>query len=493
MQFIGTRGGKTVSGAEAAVRGIAEDGGLFVPCSFPAVSAEELGAMLGMDYPERAAFILGKFYEEYDKEGLLAALESAFARFEGEDPAPLVRTDEGLYLLELFRGPTCSFKDLVLPAVAYLFREGKKLCGIREDLLVLSAGEGDTCKAVLDTFCGAEGIKAIAFYPEDGVSKMQKLQICTQEGENLNAVGVRGNPDECRTHAAKIFLPTREKLLSKGYLLTTADSVNFAHIAAQIAYVFSAYLDLVGSDQLSEGERADFAVPAGNFSNLLAVYYAKKMGLPVGKILFACNKNNAASELWKTGVFETRRTAFSTMSPSLDNLLPANLERLLFELTERDVEKTKERMGQFSSGRIRLSSVELSRLKTHFSGGCTSEDDTVDCVYEFFTEYGYPLDTQGGVVMHVLEEYRKNLRDEFQDVPPAVVLLTASPYKFPQDVLYALTGNDVKDSYKGVKRINLLTAMKVPAPIKDVRYKPVLFKTVISPDKIAGEIEKFIG
>ena len=451
MKFVSTRGGEEVTAAEAIVRGMSEDGGLYVPETFPKVTAEEFDRMLSMDYAERTALLLGKFFEEFEGAELLGALQSAYAQFEGEDPAPLVRLDNGMYMLELFHGPTCAFQDVALAAFPHLLDAARKLAGIGEDALVLSAAGGDTGKAALERFCDRAGAKVMVFYPEEGVSKMQKFQMCTQDGENLSVVAVRGSGDDCRAGVAKVLRSEacRAAARGKGYVLTTADSVNFGRLAPQICYFFSAYCDLVTSDQIAMGDKVDFTVPTGNGGNLLAGYYAMRMGLPVGRLVCASNKNCALTDLWKAGTYDVKRPLYRTMSPSMDVLLFA---------------------------------------------GSANEDETVECVYDFFEEYGYPMDTHTGVAMNVAQMYEAKLEeDTMSEVHPMVVLSTASPYKCPQDVLYALTGNDVKDSFKGVKRIHLLTAMKVPEPIKAIRYKPIRFKTAISADKIEEEVMKFLG
>ncbi len=497
MKFIGTRGEQAVSAAEAVVRGIAEQGGLYVPESFPAVSAEELSALCGMDYPERAAFLLGKYFGEYDGEEMLAALREAYAQFEGDDPAPLVRMDNGMYLLELFHGPTCAFKDMALTVLPYLLRKGCDLLGIREELLVLAATSGDTGKAALEGFKDREGVKVMVFYPEEGVSKMQKLQMGTTEGSNVNVVAVRGNFDDCQTGVKKIFASAeaRDKLLERGVRLTSANSINIGRLIPQIAYYFSAYCDLLTSDQIHAGELVDFAVPTGNFGNILAAYYAKRMGLPVGRLLCASNRNNVLTDFFGSGSYDGKRPLFRTMSPSMDILVSSNLERLLFEISGRNAALTAERMRSLSaSGRYSVTSEELNALRGLFYADFASEDDTVECIYEFFEEYGYPMDTHTGVAMCVAERFEEKLsKDPKAEKHPMVVVSTASPYKFPQDVLYALTGNDVKDSFKGVKRIHLLTAMKVPESLKAIRYKPILFKTTVPPDKMFAEVMKFVG
>ncbi len=497
MRFISTRGSETATGAEAVVRGMAADGGLFVPERFPSVTEEELGQMLGMDYPERAALILGKYFEEYPAEELLGALRAAYGTFDGDDPAPLVKIEDGLFLLELFHGPTCAFKDMALTVLPYLLRKGCDLLGIKEEILVLTATSGDTGKAALEGFMDAKGVKVAVFYPEEGVSKMQKLQMCTQDGENVSVVAVKGNFDDCQSAVKKIFRSEecREKLKEKGILLSSANSINFGRLAPQIAYYFSAYCDLVTSGQIAMGAKVDFSVPTGNFGNILAAYYAKRMGLPVGTLICASNHNNALTDFFNKGIYDRKRSFYRTMSPSMDILISSNLERLLFELSGRDAALTAERMKSLSSaGKYTIRPEELKQLAETFYAGFASEEDTVECVYEFFEDFNYPLDTHTGVAMHVARGYaRKRAEDVNAESRPMVVVATASPYKFPQAVYYALTGNDVKDSFKGIKRIHLITAMKVPESLKALRYKPLRFKTVVSPDKIFDEVMNFVG
>lgn len=493
MEFISTRGGERVGGPEAVVKGIASDGGLFVPADIPEITEAEFEDMLGMDYAERTCFLLGKYFGEYEEGELSAALRAAYAKFDG-DPVPLVRMDEGLYILELFHGPTCADKDLPFSAFAHLLTKGRDLLGIREPVLLLVATSGDAGKAALESFRDREGVKVMVFYPEDGVSKMQKLQMCTQEGENLNVVAVRGVFDDCRRGVRKILVKQRADVRERGYLLSSANSVNFGSLAPRICAYFSAYCDLVSSGQIGMGKKADFCIPAGNLGNILAAYYAKRMGLPAGRLLCASNKNNAFPEFWKTGTYDGRRPCFRTMSSPMDVLVPFDLERLLFELSGRDAALTAERMASLASaGKFSLRDGELEAFRSDFYADSVSEDDTVDCMYEFFMEYGYPMDTQTGVAMCVAQRYSEKLgEDPAAERRPMVVLSAASPYKFPQDVLYALSGNDVKDSFKGVKRINFLTAMKVPEPIKSVRYKPVRFKTAVNPEKMFDEVLKFL-
>lgn len=500
MYFLSTRGGQKVTGAQAIVQGIASDGGLFVPEVFPKVSSQELNDMLAMNYPERAAYVLHKYLDDYDYAGLKDACERAYSQFEGNDAAPLVKMDKGLYILELFHGPTCAFKDMALTLLPYLLREGCNICGIKEEILILVATSGDTGKAALEGFKDADGIKIMVFYPDDGVSKMQKLQMCTTGGNNTNVLAVRGNFDDCQTAVKRIFNSDEYKaeLKEKGVLLSSANSINFGRLAPQIAYYFSAYLDLVSSGQIEIGQTVDFTVPTGNFGNILAAYYAKQMGLPVGRLVCASNKNNILTDFIKTGRYDCHRNFYKTMSPSMDILISSNLERLLFEISGRDAALIKERMENLSrNGVYMVTTEELKRIGESFYAGCTNEEQTVECMYDFFCEYGYPLDTHTGVAMNVAEGYMSACKAEKDPkdktpLPPMVVVSTASPYKFPQDVLYALTGNDVKDSFKGIKRLNLLTAMKVPKNLQELRYKEPRFKAVADTKDLYREVLHFL-
>ena len=465
MKFISTRGGECVSGARAIVQGIAKDGGLFVPEQFPQVTREELEQMLPQSYAERASFVLSKYLDEYDAEELTRACEQAYSRFEGEDPAPLVKIDAGLYMLELFHGPTCAFKDMALTLLPYLLRKGCDLCGIKETVLILVATSGDTGKAALEGFKDAAGVKIMVFYPDEGVSKMQKLQMATQEGKNVRVVAVRGNFDECQTAVKKIFTSDacKEELLKKGVVLSSANSINFGRLAPQIAYYFSAYLDLVSSGQIDMGAEVNFAVPTGNFGNILAAYYAKRMGLPVGKLICASNKNNVLTDFIRKGVYDKRREFYKTMSPSMDILISSNLERLLFELSGRNALRVQMRMEKLAAdGVYELYDEEKEQVRELLWADFCGEDETVETIYEFFEEYQYPMDTHTACAMYAAGNY---IAQHEKDAAPMVVVSTASPYKFPQDVMYAITGNDIKDSFKAIKHLNIATAMKVPASL----------------------------
>ena len=502
MYFISTRGGERVTGAQAIVQGLAKNGGLYVPETFPKVSIEELQSMADMSYPERAAFVLGKYLaEELGADFLQEICEKAYSSFEGDDPVPLVKIDggEGLYVLELFHGPTCAFKDMALTVLPYLLKKSCEVTGVNDDILILAATSGDTGKAALEGFRDVPGTKVAVFFPDEGVAKMQRLQMCVQDGNNVHVSAVKGNFDDCQRAVKRLFASKEfnEELAKKGVRLSSANSINFGRLAPQIAYYFSAYVDLLTSRQIEMGDTVDFVVPTGNFGDILAGWYAKQMGLPVRKLVCASNRNKVLADFFKDGVYDVKRNFHRTMSPSMDILVSSNLERLLFEISGRNAELTAERMQSLAEKKeYSITAKEKAILDKEFFGGFASEDDTIEAMYEVFEEYGYAMDTHTGVALAVQNKYKEAcLKENEKDNTPCVVLSTANPYKFPQDVLYALSGNDVKDSFKGIKRLNLLTAMKPPKSLLSLRYRPLRFKSVVDNDldKMSQLILRFAG
>ncbi len=484
MKFISTRGGEKVTGAQAIVKGLAENGGLYVPEKFPVITKEEFEKMSEMNYAERAAFVLGKYLaDELGADFLLQSCEKAYSTFEGKDPVPLVKIDGNMYVLELFHGPTYAFKDMALTVLPYLLKKSCEIMGVTDEILILTATSGDTGKAAMEGFRDVEGTKVAVFYPDEGVAKMQRLQMCTQAGKNICVAAVEGNFDDCQRAVKRMFASEEfnAQLAEKGVRLSSANSINFGRLAPQIAYYFSAYLDLLTSGQINDGDCVDFVVPTGNFGDILAGWYAKKMGLPVRKLVCASNRNRVLADFFKTGTYSVKRDLYRTMSPSMDILVSSNLERLLFEISGRNAKLTAERMQSLAENKeYSITPKEKAILDEEFFAGFASEDDTVEAMYDVFDEYGYAMDTHTGVALAVKNKYRYEVEKvDKKDNVPIIVLSTANPYKFPQDVLYALSGNDVKDSFKGVKRLHLLTAMKPPKGLMELRYKPIRFKTKV--------------
>lgn len=490
MKFISTRGGEPVSAGFAISAGIAEGGGLYVPEVIPKISSAELELMLELNYAERAAFILKKFLDGYDSEKLKEACLAAYSKFYGGDAAPLVKIDDKLFILELFHGPTSAFKDMALTLLPHLLREGSNLSGIKQKILILTATSGDTGKAALEGFKDAEGIDILVFYPSDGVSKMQKLQMQSQQGKNVGVIAVEGNFDDCQNAVKEIFTNAeyKNKLKEMGIVLSSANSINFGRLAPQLVYYFSAYLDLVNSGEIQNGEKISFSVPTGNFGNILAAYYAKQMGLPIAKLICASNRNNVLADFFKNGKYDADRTFYKTMSPSMDILISSNLERLIFETSNRNAKLTAQRMSQLLEEKeYSVSEEELEKLSELFYADFCDEDMTVEAIYEFFEEYAYPLDTHTAVAVSVGLDYAAKTKAE----EPLIVVSTASPYKFPQDVLYSLTGNDVSNCFKAVKRIHALTAMPIPESLAGLKDAEILFDKTIKKQDIFEEVLKF--
>ena len=501
MQFISTRGGEKVTGAQAIVQGLAKDGGLFVPETFPTISKEEIQAMEEMSYSERAAFVLSKYLgDDLGEEFLKESCEKAYATFEGEDPVPLVKVDgeTGLYVLELYKGPTCAFKDVALQLLPYLLKKSCEVTGSKEEVLILAATSGDTGKAALEGFRDVPGTKVVVFFPDEGVAKMQRLQMSIQDGNNVHVSAVKGNFDDCQRAVKGLFASEEfnKTLKEKNVRLTSANSINFGRLAPQIAYYFSAYVDLLTANQIEMGTEIDFVVPTGNFGDILAGWYAKKMGLPVRKLVCASNRNKVLADFFQKGVYDVKRNLYRTMSPSMDILVSSNLERLLFEISGRNAEITAKRMQQLAEEKeYSITPQEKAILDREFYAGFATEDGTVDAMYEIFDEYGYAMDTHTGVGLAVyMKYYNDRMKVDEKDDTITVVLATANPYKFPQDVLYALSGNDVKDSFKGIKRLNLLTAMKPPKSLLSLRYRPLRFKGVVANDlkKMSEIVLRFV-
>ena len=487
MRYISTRNkSREVEASEAIVSGIAPDGGLYVPKEIPKIAPEELDELCDKDYEYRAAYIMHKFLPEFTFEELHEAASAAYGRFEG-DPAPLVKVDEGIYLLELWHGPTLAFKDIALTLLPHLLTLSKKKRGESGETRILVATSGDTGKAALEGFRDVPGTSVAVYYPSDGVSQLQKLQMMTQEGSNVQIYGVKGNFDDCQTAVKHIFADEelKSRLSERGITLSSANSINWGRLLPQIVYYISAYIDLLEQNQLGEDGRVNFCVPAGNFGNILAGWYAVQMGIPVGKLVCASNMNNVLTDFFNKGEYNARREFYRTMSPSMDILVSSNLERLLFEVSGRDDALIAARMRELSeTGSYKITAEEQSALRQLFFAGSAGEDETIEAIEEFSENYNYPLDPHTAVAAHVGAVYQART----DDLSPMVIVATANPYKFPQDVLFALTGDDVRDSFRACKKLLAETAMEIPESILALKLKPKLFQKIISPSDIKGTV-----
>ncbi len=479
MKYISTRDTSVeVSSARAVIDGISPDGGLYVPTEFPHIDYK---SMLGLDYAARCDIVLRAFFD-FDTDGIAQRAYESF----GADPAPTVKLDDRLFILELWHGKTHAFKDMALSVLPGLLATAKTAEGDKSKTLVLVATSGDTGKAALEGFKDAPDTEVCVFYPTDGVSRVQKLSMQTQAGGNVCAVGITGNFDDAQTAVKRAFNNAEliKKLRSDGIELSSANSINIGRLVPQIAYYFSAYCDLTECGEIKSGEAVDFVVPTGNFGNILAGYYAKKMGLPVNRLVCASNKNNILTDFIETGMYDTNREFFKTTSPSMDILVSSNLERLIFELSGRDAQVTGERMRSLSeTGRYQVTQTEIEKMREVFAGGYSDEDEISGAIADMFDEYGYLIDTHTAAAYSVAA--RRGLNR------PTVVVSTANPYKFAPAVLNAL-GEDGRGEadMKMFEKLNDVSAMEIPESLAEVFKSEIRFDTVIEADGIESFIAK---
>lgn len=483
MKLISTRNGNGGVGASAAtLQGIAPDGGLYVPEAFP--SLKDIGSLAALSYPALCAHVLGLFYDDLD--GLNKMTEAAYSSFDDDKTAPLKKTADGEYVLELWHGPTLAFKDMALSVLPRLMTAAmQKQSG--NDILVLVATSGDTGKAALEGFCDVPNTRIVVFYPNEGVSDMQRLQMVTQEGSNTHVMAVRGNFDDAQNAVKAMFTDSAfsAQVAAKGYSLSSANSINFGRLAPQIAYYVGAYTQLISSGEIENGESVNFVVPTGNFGNILAAYYAKRMGLPIARLICASNKNNVLTDFFRKGAYSLQRPFYKTMSPSMDILISSNLERLLFELAGRDANAVLGMMAQLNeTGQYAIAPAMQAALEAEFFADWCDEEETAQCIRRTFEQKGYLLDTHTAVAMGVYDKYRA-----FGDKTKTVIVSTASPYKFPEDVLSSL-GEDTQaaSGFDIARRLSELTGTPLPAQIAALESKTVRHQDVFDKDALSGAV-----
>ncbi len=490
MDYFSTRGAKErVSSAAAILKGLASDGGLFVPDSFPQMTLSEIEALVPLSYEERAVRILRLFLTDYTEEELRGCVERAYGRtFDDVRRAP-VRAVGDLEVLELWHGPTSAFKDMALQLLPQLMSTARVKEGERDTILILVATSGDTGKAALEGFADAEGIRIMVFYPDGGVSPVQRLQMVTQAGENVAVVAVCGNFDDAQRGVKEIFGDAAmvQELAALHTKLSSANSINWGRLVPQIVYYFSAYADLLAEKKIATGDAVNFTVPTGNFGNILAGYYAKCMGLPVGKLVCASNANNVVTDFLQTGIYDRKRDFYQTMSPSMDILISSNLERLLYHLTEDTAEvaawmKQLTEVGKYDASRL------LPALKENFWAAFADDAATEQEIRAVYERTHYTLDTHTAVAYRAAEAYRR----ETGDTRPMIVLSTASPYKFGASVLHAL-GEDTAgmDEFAQMERLHARSGMAVPPRLAALRTASVLHKGICAKDDMRAEVLSF--
>lgn len=489
MEYVSTRDkSRSVSAAYAIATGIAPDGGLYCPTSFPKFTNEDRKALLKMDYKARAAMVLGKFLTDFTAEELKGFADKAYAdiKFGGNNTAPVVKLQDGKYMLELWHGPTCAFKDMALQMLPHLLTASLKKIGEQRTACILVATSGDTGKAALDGFADVEGTKIMVYYPVDGVSTIQKLQMVTQEGKNVAVCAIQGNFDDAQSAVKRIFTDkaTQEQLDAQGLMLSSANSINWGRLAPQIAYYVSAYCDLVNRGEIQEGDPINVCVPTGNFGNILAAYFAKQMGLPIAKFICASNRNNVLTDFFKKGgTYDRGREFYTTTSPSMDILISSNLERLLFYISGQNDKAVSEMMASLNTdGCYTLAKDLFAKVEQEFDAGCADDEQTAKTIHRLFDTEKYLTDTHTAVAVQVYEDYRARTGDK----TPTVIASTASPFKFCQSVIEALGGTVTSEGVELLEQLSQMTGVAVPGPLANLAGKTVRFDKIVDKSEILG-------
>lgn len=475
--YKSTRGGASgVPASQAIIKGLCDDGGLFIPDRFPRLSVE-LDELPGLSYKETAYEVMKEFLTDYSREELIECIDKAYDdKFDNDEIAPLVKKGD-MYFLELFHGKTIAFKDMALSILPHLLTMAMKKNNVDKEVVILTATSGDTGKAALAGFADVPGTRIIVFYPKGGVSRIQELQMITEKGRNTRVVGVMGNFDDCQSGVKAIFNDSelKEELDRAGYRFSSANSINIGRLVPQIAYYVYAYGRMVRSGAIRAGDKLNFTVPTGNFGNILAAFYAKQMGLPIGRLICASNENKVLFDFFKTGSYDRNREFILTTSPSMDILISSNLERLIYLVCGCDASKNVDLMSRLASrGSYELDEKMKEGLKD-FYGAYAKEEEVFETIRSVYRETGYIIDTHTAVAVTADRKYRAGESDDNK----SVIISTASPYKFTRNVMRAIgEDNGETDDFVLVDRLSEISHVKVPAAVEEIRSARIIHDTV---------------
>lgn len=478
----------------AMKEGLSSEGGLFVPDSFPKLTDADYSFLVGATYIKRAAYILHQFLDGFSLEELEEYCEKAYGnqKFGDGEPTPLYHYDESTAYLELWHGPTCAFKDMALQMLPHLLTASVKKTGDSRTVCILVATSGDTGKAALDGFADIDGAKIIVFYPKDGVSEIQKMQMITQKGSNVFVSGVNGNFDDAQTGVKTIFTDEayNKALNENGVVLSSANSINWGRLVPQVVYYISAYCDLVKEGKIALGDTFNVCVPTGNFGNILAAYYAKKMGLPVGKLICASNSNNVLTDFINTGVYDKNREFLLTMSPSMDILISSNLERYLYDASGEDDDYINTLMTALKeTGKYEVRDDIKAKIKENFYGDFATEEETLAEIQRAFSEKHYLMDTHTAVAASVLRKYREQTGDH----TVCVVASTANPYKFADSVLKGLQEAPKGDEFERLAYLQQVSGLLVPQQLSQLKAMEKRFTTYCEKDEMKQVVSQFLA
>lgn len=492
MLYVSTRNvEEKVTASQAVLKGLAEQGGLFVPEKIPSLDVT-VEALADMTYQETAYEVMKLFLTDYTEEELKKCIENAYdEKFDTNEIASLVKAQDVFYL-ELFHGATIAFKDMALSILPHLLITAARKNHVTNDIVILTATSGDTGKAALAGFAGVEGTKIIVFYPKDGVSPIQQKQMVTQKGDNTFVVGINGNFDQAQTGVKQMFSDPAlaKEMAAAGYQFSSANSINIGRLVPQIVYYVYAYAKMVKSGEIKDGEKMNVVVPTGNFGNILAAFYAKNMGLPIGKLICASNENKVLYDFFATGTYDKNREFILTSSPSMDILISSNLERLIYRIAGDSAEKNCELMKSLQENGKYMITEDMKAQLADFYGNYASEEETASVIREIYEETGYIIDTHTAVAAAVYKKYQK----ESGDNTKAVIASTASPYKFTRSVMTAIDHKyESRPDFELVDELEKLSKVKVPQAIEDIRTAPILHKTICEVEEMEHVVKDFLG
>ncbi len=482
MKYYSTRNKENkVSSMEAIIKGIAEDGGLFVPESIPTLP--ELENLKNLSYKELAKLIIGMYFDDYPQEDINASINGAYGeKFGNMEPVKLVEKD-GVHFLELFHGPTLAFKDMALTILPYLMRAALLNKGIKQEVVILTATSGDTGKAALEGFKDVPGVNVVVFYPKDGVSEMQRLQMITQIGKNTHVVAIEGNFDDAQKGVKDIFgdVEYNKELKERGYVLSSANSINIGRLIPQVVYYVYGYLNLLKEGKIKNNQEINVVVPTGNFGNILAAYYAKKMGLPVDRLICASNDNKVLTDFFETGEYDKGRELLLTSSPSMDILVSSNLERFLFHISGEDQSAIKDMMEKLTKeGSFRWSDFSKEEIYGEFA----DEREVSSSIDQMYGGEGYVMDPHTAVAYSVYKKFLKETGDD----KPAIIASTASPFKFPDKVIASMGEHIPENLFKGIEIIADAMKAEIPSQVSELERLPVLHRQTCKKEEMKGAV-----
>ena len=483
--------GKKVTASQAILKGLADDGGLFVPDAIPQLDVS-LDEIAKMNYQETAYQVMKQFFTDFTQEELEKCIERAYdAKFDTKEIAPLVEKD-GVYYLELFHGATIAFKDMALSILPHLLTTSAKKNHITNQIVILTATSGDTGKAALAGFADVEGTSIIVFYPKNGVSAIQERQMVTQKGANTKVVGITGNFDDAQSGVKAMFnnKELAKVMNAKGYQFSSANSINIGRLVPQVVYYVYSYTRLLAQGAVKEGEPVNFVVPTGNFGNILAAFYAKNMGVPVGKLICASNDNKVLFDFFETGVYDKNREFILTTSPSMDILISSNLERLIYKIAGKDAKATADMMAALAKdGKYSITDAMKEQMKD-FIGGWASEEKTASEIKRVYEKTGYVMDTHTAVASAVYHDYKEKTGDQTK----TVIASTASPYKFATSVMTAIDSKyEGMDDFALIDELSKTSGTTIPKAVEEIRTAPVLHDTVCETADMQKTVEEILG